>query len=111
MHQLPYRPGDENIVLSTAPGQATTPGTVQVALYPNPASGASALNFQQERAGPITVSILDGTGRLVRTLVHEKQYPAGPQQLPLPLAGLSAGVYLVRLDSAEGSRAEKLVVK
>ena len=108
---LPYRPGDENIVLSTAPGQATAPGTVQVALYPNPASGATALNFQQERPGPITVAILDGTGRLVRTLVHEKLYPAGPQQLPVPLAGLGAGLYLVRLDSQEGSRTEKLVVK
>ena len=108
---LPYRSGDENIVLSTASGQATTPGTVQVALYPNPASGATALNFQQERPGPITVSLLDGTGRLVRTLVREKLYPTGPQQLPVPLAGLSAGLYLVRLDSEEGSRTEKLVVK
>ena len=108
---LPYRAGDENLVLSTAPGRATTPGTIQVALYPNPATGATALNFQQERPGPITATLLDGTGRLVRTLVRDKLYPAGPQQLPVPLGGLGAGLYLVRLDSQQGSRTEKLVVK
>jgi hypothetical protein len=108
---LPYRPGDENIVLSTMPGVATTPGTVQMALFPNPASGSSTISFQQERPGPVSVSVLDATGRLVRSVVREKAYPAGPQQLPLPLAGLGAGIYLVRLESGSGTRTEKLVVK
>ena len=107
---LPYRPGDESVVLSTAPGVATTPGTVQMALYPNPTSHATMVNFQLERASPVTVSLLDATGRLVRTVARQKAYPAGPQQLPLPLSGVAAGLYVVRLESNEGTRSEKLVV-
>ena len=108
---LPYRAGDENTVLSTAPGLATAPGTIQMAMYPNPATNASALNFQLGRSGPVTVSLLDETGRLVRTVVREKTFPAGPQQVPLPLDGLSAGLYFVRLEAEGFSRSEKLGVK
>ena len=107
---LPYRPGDENIVLSTTPGVATTPGTVQLAVYPNPTSTSTTVSFQQERAGPVSLSLLDNTGRLVRTVLREKTYPAGPQQLALPLPGLAAGIYFVRLESTQGTRNEKLVV-
>ena len=98
-------------MLSTAPGVATTPGTVQMAVYPNPTSGTTNVNFQLERAGPVTVSLLDATGRLVRAVVREQAYPAGPQQLPLSLSGVAAGIYLVRQESGPGTRTEKLVVK
>ena len=109
---LPYQPGDENVVLSTAPGRATMPGTVQLALFPNPAgSSGASVNFQLERPGPVTVSLLDEAGRLVRGVVHEKAFPAGPQQVPLPLGSLRAGLYFVRLETAGFSRSEKLVVK
>ena len=109
---LPYQAGDENIVLSTAPGRATTPGTVQMAVYPNPASaGGSAVHFQLDRPGPVTVSLLDDTGRLVRAVVRDKAFAAGSQQVLLPLGGLGAGLYLVRLEAEGFSRSEKLVVK
>jgi hypothetical protein len=81
-----------------------------MAVYPNPSSGTTAINFQLERASPVTVSLLDATGRLVRSVVREKAYPAGPQQLPLPLSGVKAGIYIVRLESSQGTRSEKLVV-
>ncbi|HEX8327768.1 MAG TPA: T9SS type A sorting domain-containing protein [Hymenobacter sp.] len=108
---LPYQTGDESIVLSTAPGRATAPGTVQMAVFPNPAAGSSTVRFQLERPGPVTVSILDQAGRLVRAVVREKAFPLGPQQVPLPLSSLSAGLYLVRLETEGFSRSEKLVVK
>jgi len=108
---LPYQAGDENIVLSTAPGLATAPGTVQMAVFPNPATSNSVVNFQLERPGAVTVSLLDETGRLVRTVVREKLFAAGPQQVPLSLANLSAGLYVVRLETEGFSRSEKLLVK
>ena len=106
-----YQNGDENIVLSTAPGLATAPGTVQMAVYPNPAAGSSAVNFQFERPGTASVSLLDETGRLVRRVVQDKTFGAGPQQVPLPLTNLPAGLYFVRLEAEGFSRSEKLVVK
>ncbi|MBD2721758.1 T9SS type A sorting domain-containing protein [Hymenobacter armeniacus] len=109
---LPYQPGDESIVLSSLPGVATTPGTVQMAVFPNPASsGGAAISFQLAKPGPVSVALVDATGRVVRTLAREKAYPAGPQQLPLPLEGVAAGIYFVKLESNEGTRNEKLVVK
>lgn len=108
---LPYRPGDENIVLSTLPGRATAPGTVQLAVFPNPAgSSGSTVSFQLERPGPVTISLLDGTGRLVRPVVRAQSFPLGPQQVPLPLGNLSAGRYLVRLETDGFSRSESLLL-
>ena len=56
------------------------------------------------------MSLFDETGRLVRAVVRDKLYPAGPQQIPLSLTGVSPGLYFVRLQSNEGTRNEKLVV-
>ncbi|MDB5236704.1 MAG: hypothetical protein JWR44_3697, partial [Hymenobacter sp.] len=69
---LPYQAGDENIVLSTAPGRATAPGTVQMAVYPNPATAATTVNFQLDHPSAVTVSLLDETGRVVRAVTKEK---------------------------------------
>ena len=66
-------------MLSTAPGVATTPGTMQMAVYPNHTSSATTVSFQLERVGPVTVSLFDATSRLVRTVVRGKAYSTGPQ--------------------------------
>jgi hypothetical protein len=109
---VPYRPGDEAIALSIAPSVVPAPNYTQLALFPNPASPAGATaSFRLERASPVTLSLVDEQGRVVRLIAKARQYPAGPQQVPLPVNGLASGVYFVRLETPEFGHSEKLVVK
>lgn len=71
---------------------------------PNPASGSVGIVFALERAGPARVSILDLSGRRVRSLASGA-FPAGPHTVvwdgrddgarPVP-----AGVYLCMIETA-----------
>jgi uncharacterized repeat protein (TIGR01451 family) len=63
-----------------------------VALYPNPSPGAVTLDLRALPAGAYTVQVLDATGRRV----HEATYQPG--QPTLPLAGLLAGTYFVKIQ-------------
>jgi hypothetical protein len=108
---VPYQPGDENVVLSTVPGAGLASTQIKLSVFPNPASGSATASFELERPGPVTLSVLDQTGRLLRTIVREKAVPSGPQQIPLPLSNLAAGLYILRLETPGFSRSEKLVLK
>jgi len=78
-------------------------------LYPNPASSNLTVVMDLAGASTGTLSFLDMTGRLI----HSEQVRAGTERLELDLAkmGLSSGVYLVRLQHANGQRTERLVVR
>ena len=47
----------------------------------------------------------------MRAVVRGKAFAADSQQVLLPLSGLGAGLYLVRLEAEGFSHSEKLVVK
>ena len=68
-----------------------------LSIYPNPATATTTV----ETAAATRVTLLDLTGRVVRA-------PAAAQRRhEIPLAGLAAGVYLVRAEGADGSAATK----
>ena len=71
-------------------------------VYPNPAATAATV----ETASPTRLTLLDLTGRRVRT------EPALARTHALDLSGLAAGVYLVRAESADGhTGVQRLVVR
>ncbi|WP_345234067.1 T9SS type A sorting domain-containing protein, partial [Hymenobacter saemangeumensis] len=78
-------------------------------LYPNPATGADvtvALAGLQPQP-PIAGQLLDGVGRVVQQLTLRVQ--GGEARSLLPLQGLPAGVYTLRLLPAEGPVTKRLV--
>ncbi|MBC8085047.1 MAG: VCBS repeat-containing protein [Hymenobacter sp.] len=88
-----------NRVLSTRGGAARN---LPLTLYPNPAATTTTV----EAARPVRLTLLDLTGRLVRTS------PTPARRHELDLRGLAAGLYLVRCETPDGQLGvQRLVVK
>lgn len=88
--------------------------TFLAAAAPNPGRGPVRMDFGLERAGSVTLSIYDVSGRLVRVLArgtlgagaHTRQWDGRDE------AGrtLAAGVYIAKLQVADRSLTEKVVL-
>jgi hypothetical protein len=72
------------------------------ALFPNPARGAVRVPFALAEAADVRLAVLDVLGREVAVLLDGPQ-PAGPRGVTWDPAGLPAGLYVVRLTTADGS--------
>ncbi|KAA9332240.1 T9SS type A sorting domain-containing protein [Hymenobacter busanensis] len=109
---IPYRAGDESMVLSAqSTKDLTSLGNHLYPVYPNPA-GAEALHvgFTLARAAPVTLTLRDANGRVVRTLLRHERRAAGPHEVLLPAAQLSAGLYLLQLETGGFTQTQKVMV-
>lgn len=90
-----------------------TPAAAPLTLSPNPAprGGAAPLLTVPARApGRAVLTVTDASGRTAgRVRLHE--LTAGNNYLPVPTTGLPAGVYMVRVIAAEGTRTTRLVME
>jgi len=109
-----YTTTDPTGIAEPRPGPVPAAGTVRV--LPNPSRGRVALSVRLERPGPARVQVFDATGRLVRTLLDSGARALAAGSYALAWDGLdqgghgtARGVFLVRLCSAGGTTAEKLV--
>jgi hypothetical protein len=84
------------------------PDLEAAALYPNPTTGGVTLSLTgQPDQTPVRVDVLNALGQTVNTLtVHPQQ---GSIRQALSLESLPAGLYVVRLSSAEGTVTRRLV--
>ncbi len=64
--------------------------------YPNPFNSATVLEYELLRAGRITLTLHDVTGRSVRSLYTGVQ-SAGPHRFSLAAGNLASGIYFCRL--------------
>lgn len=78
-------------------------------IYPNPAQGSTRLDLELTESARVTIEILNQTGQSVRTQDFGK-LPAGESVLPVQVAGLSAGVYVVKVNVAGKLLLRRLVV-
>ena len=90
--------------LATRAAEAAAAG---LAVYPNPSAGAEAVRVAlPAAAGRGELALFDGLGRAVRRL----PLPPAAREAALPLAGLPPGLYVLRLQAANGqSWTSKLV--
>lgn len=75
---------------------------------PNPFRTATHVRATLSSLQPVTVAVYDLAGRRVAVL-HEGILPAEAARLRLPAADLAPGTYVVRMQSATGSRSLKVV--
>jgi len=61
-----------------------------------------------EKAGPVTVTLLDSSGRTVRSIASGRM-PAGEQVLRSPIGSLPHGAYLIRMDHPAGTTTQRFV--
>ena len=80
-------------------------------VFPNPATATTTVVFELPQAGPVSLTVVDETGRQVRTVLSEQPTARGPQQRPVPLQNLPAGLYFLRLEAGGVIQTEKLIVR
>jgi hypothetical protein len=78
-------------------------------LFPNPAkAGRVAVRYSLPRAGQMTVTLLDVSGRVVRT--QEAAAAGRSGSVAIDVSGLTAGVYVARLVAGDLNVSKSLVV-
>jgi len=76
---------------------------------PNPLAADGRVRFSLAAPGRATLALFDALGRRVATLA-DGEFGTDVQEARLDRAGLAAGAYWLRLDTAEGSRTRALTV-
>ena len=71
-------------------------------VMPNPATSQADVLFNLQHTGQVRLELLDPLGRTVQ-VVHDGNMARGAHRLLLPIAGLSSGVYLVRIQDGDGT--------
>lgn len=85
-----------------------TAGINAVRLFPNPANEQSTLTFSLQESSNVQITVTDVVGRTVYTAAQ--QMAAGNQQLTIPTANLTPGLYNVKLQTAKGGVDARLSV-
>jgi hypothetical protein len=83
--------------------------SLQITNYPNPVTDQVTLKWQVPSRMPISVNLYDATGRMVRN-VYTANDKARAGTLTMDTRSLATGIYLARLETAEGSATRKFVI-
>ncbi len=85
--------------------QSAAASALAFSVYPNPGTAAQVAYTVPSKQG-VALNVFDSTGKRVRSLAAEQ---AGAQTYPL--AGLAAGMYVVKLDIADQHTSQKVVIE
>ena len=113
MHMIARSEDNRNIEIIDNPEEIPTDvedDVIQVpeisyldANYPNPFNASTTLSFGVKEAGAVRLSVYNGRGRLVKTLVNDTKAPG---QYQIVWDGkdeynnaVAAGLYLIRMES------------
>lgn len=99
----------EAIPLSADDHNVFIPAVIALGNYPNPFNPVTTIHFVIPRAGDVTLSLYDVTGRLVRTLINTAM-TAGEHTLNFDGSSLPSGLYLAQLQSGDVSATHKLML-
>ncbi|MEM1321922.1 MAG: T9SS type A sorting domain-containing protein [Bacteroidota bacterium] len=71
--------------------------------YPNPFSHQLTADFELPQAGVVSLSILDHQGRIVRSIIEEEYFSAGPLRMEVNTTALEKGLYyyVLSLDTMQ----------
>ncbi|MBX3163261.1 MAG: T9SS type A sorting domain-containing protein [Bacteroidetes bacterium] len=82
-----------------------------VSLYPNPASSDEVtVNVTAEKAGSLSISVYDVTGKTVAAPVVNGSLISGENKFTINTSELQNGIYFVTLNNANGKGTVKLIV-
>ncbi|MCC7246701.1 MAG: PKD domain-containing protein [Saprospiraceae bacterium] len=95
---------DYYIVIKNNSSASDLTETQYFKMYPNPSFGDVWLDIQEDIDGDVSINIFDETGRLVHESKIEDQNTKAVQ-----LPNLPVGTYLVRIQTSEWTRTEKLI--
>ncbi len=84
------------------------PGNLRVA--PNPVCGRAQVSYTLAQSGRVSLELYDISGKLVRTL-RSGSARAGEFRESLSGSGLASGVYLLKLETDEGTSLQKVTIQ
>ncbi len=90
-------------------GMDETQPTEESVLYPNPNDGRFWIDFAAETNAPLTLEVLDYTGRLVYSSITDVL--KGENKLRVDLGTQADGIYVVRLICGENTKTMRIVVQ
>lgn len=117
-HTITYTYTDQNNCSGTATqtifvdiclGVSNTDATTSVNVYPNPAHDNFNLAISLAKPQPITISVVDLLGQVIRT--ETRSMTAGTNQLPVNTAGWSEGIYMVQVKTETGVFVQRVVIR
>ncbi len=77
---------------------------------PNPANGMSHISFNLNKAGVISLSLIDINGRLVEKIIDNQSKNQGEYDILMNMGKYTAGVYYLSLSTESGMFSQKIVV-
>ena len=77
---------------------------------PNPFRRSTTIRYALPQAANVTLTVYDVLGRRVRTLVSGEKQTPGRKQIRFTADGLSAGVYVVRMQAGSFTETRRMVV-
>jgi hypothetical protein len=77
--------------------------------YPNPFNPATVINYDLESQTQVSLRVYDLLGRVITTLVDEKQV-AGSYKVTFDASKLSSGVYFVRMVAGKYAKSQKMLL-
>ncbi|MBD1397730.1 T9SS type A sorting domain-containing protein [Pontibacter sp. JH31] len=83
----------------------------ELSVYPNPFSTVAKLSFYMHEAGDYTLELYDSKGVLVKKLKQGQATLGEHNTVEIDGSQLSKGLYMVRLQTAKGSRALRLILQ
>lgn len=83
---------------------------IGAAVYPNPATSNTTLNFTLETKDQVSLQVLDITGKNVLDL-GTKSYNSGVNQVNITTSELTSGVYFINLQSEKSFFTERLIIE
>jgi len=82
--------------------------------YPNPFNPSTTIRYQVDRAGPVSLRVIDVRGRVVRTLVNESREPGWYQVrwngVDDSGQAVASGLYFYRMRAGEFEDQKKLLL-
>lgn len=93
------------VVTSIAQAEAA----VNTSVYPNPANGEAMLEFTLNQPTDVSYRVTDISGKTL--IFRELGTLSGIQRETLNLNGLSAGIYLIELNTVNGKTVQRISVK
>jgi PKD repeat protein len=81
----------------------------KVAVYPNPASTSTTVEFALQQSANVSINITDLTGRVVKS-IESNSFASGSNKVTVETSELTNGIYFVQLVSEQGSKTTRLLI-
>ncbi|MFQ5906036.1 MAG: T9SS type A sorting domain-containing protein, partial [bacterium] len=76
---------------------------------PNPFHGSTVISYSLSSGGHVILQVFDMSGRLVETLVDERQH-AGDHNVRWEAGDDASGIYFYRLNAGDSMRTRKVIL-